>query len=312
MNTESSNKINNSIIILSWNGRDYISDCIAAISSQTDRSSEIIMIDNASQDESVKLAQAILPDIRIVQNKVNLGVSAGWNAGLSIAQGQSLIFLNQDVIVKGGWLEEIIDTLDRDERIGVVGSKLLFPDGITIQHAGGYLLQPSGQGKHRGLMERDYGQYDEEVEAIYVTGAAFAVKRTLFDQIGQFDELFYPAYYEDVDLCFRARIAGYKVIYQPKAVAIHHESTSLGQQSTAFYNSYHLNRLRFALKHLPIEELDAFEALETNRLSEPNQSNEFNPLKDVYLQKIVCTNEANQERMNLILTNLCRAIEYVL
>jgi hypothetical protein len=159
-----------------------------------------------------------------------------------------LVLLNQDTRVYPDWLLMLTKALD-DPKVGVVGCKSLYPDGQTIQHAGGRVEWPLGTADHYGAGERDAGQWDEARKVQYVTGAAMAFRQDLLERVGLLDEGFWPGYFEDTDFCFRAHEAGYEVWYVPDAVLIHEELSSLAGVA-ALSTYFHQGRLRFVLKHL--------------------------------------------------------------
>jgi GT2 family glycosyltransferase len=237
-----------SIIVINWNGAAYLDACLKALLAQTAAGDEVLVVDNDSTDGSVELLRSRFPDVRLVRNARNLGYAGGANVGLRSAQGDLFVLLNPDVEVHPGWLRALMGAL-REEQVGVVGCKLYYPDGQTIQHAGGIITFPLATADHYGYRQRDEGQWDREREVDYVTGAALALRRDVLDGVGFFDEGFYPAYYEEVDFCFRARDAGYQVRYVPEAVATHHEHAALGEESYWYIRYFHRNRLRFVLKH---------------------------------------------------------------
>jgi O-antigen biosynthesis protein len=255
-----------SIVIVSYNSAAFLPACIESVLAQDFPDVEIIVVDNASADGSADAAGRF-PAVRLIRSDRNLGFAGGANAGLRAAKGQILCVLNPDVMLRQDWLREITSALLRDEKAGIAGSKLLYPDGKTIQHAGGEIQRPEAVTGHTGYGETDQGQYDEVRECDFVTGAALAAKRDVLEQIGYFDESFYPAYFEEPDLCLRAKQAGYKTVYVPSAVAIHHESATLSMRSEEYFRLHHANRLRFVAKHWGTEELfDGFLPGETARL----------------------------------------------
>ena len=215
----------------------------------------LLVVDNASADGSAELVEAQFPDVRVIRSPVNLGFAGGANLGIRAAETDLVVLLNPDVTVQATTLQSLASALIADPRAAVAGSKLLYPDGRTIQHAGGTLSYPLALADHHGYGEPDEGQHDETREVDYVTGAAFAVRKSALAEIGYLDEGFYPAYFEETDLCYRARQAGYKVLYVPQAVAIHHESSTTGKNTPRHYHFYHRNRLRFVLKHYSDEQL---------------------------------------------------------
>ena len=236
------------IIVLSWNGIGFLERCLSSLLRQTYPSYHVLMVDNASIDGSVAMVRERFPQVEVIENDRNLGFAAGMNVGLRRAQGETIVLLNQDTEVRVDWLEWLVEAMESDERVGIVGCKLLYPDGKTLQHAGGILAYPLAIASHRGRGELDRGQYDAKSEVDFATGAALGLHRALLEEIGLLDEGFF-FYYEDVDFCFRAREAGYRVIYAPRAVAIHHEGMSVRRLGVERYSLLHRSRLAFVLKH---------------------------------------------------------------
>ncbi len=242
-----------SVIVLSWNGMDYLEDCLDAVLSQDYPDLEVIVADNGSTDGSTDFVAEHYPQVRLIRNECNLGFAAGNNVGLRAATGDVLVLLNQDTVVRPGWLEALVEALSTDPDIGIVGGKALYPDG-TIQHAGGYVNERGG-GSHYGYRQEDVGQFDQMRDVDYVTGAALAITRQALQAIGGLDEGFKPAYFEDVDWCYRARRAGFRVVYVPQAVLIHKETSILADMSHEGLYFFHRNRLRFVLKHWSLNRL---------------------------------------------------------
>ena len=237
-----------SVIVINWNGAAFLEACLQALLSQVMPEDQVIVVDNNSADFSVELIRSRFPRVNLICNARNLGYAGGANAGLRAARGDVLILLNPDVVVHAGWLVALKDVCS-DERVGVAGCKLLYPGGDVIQHAGGIINFPLATADHYGYRQRDEGQWDYVRDVDYVTGAALALHRDKLETVGFFDQGFYPAYYEEVDFCFRARKAGYVVRYVPHAVATHHEHAVVGEESDLYLRCFHRNRLRFVLKH---------------------------------------------------------------
>jgi len=235
------------VIVVSWNGEAHLTDCLAAILAQAGPGDDVIVVDNGSTDGSVALVRERYPRVRLVENGRNLGFAGGCNVGLRAAQADRLILVNQDVVAQAGWLEGLLEALALPE-VGVAGSKLLYPDD-TVQHAGGLLRYPLALPEHRGYREPDYGQWDETCDVDYVTGASMGLRRAVLDEIGLFDEGFFPAFYEETDLCLRAKAAGYRVVYAPGSRALHHETTTVARESTDYHRWMGRGRLRLVLKH---------------------------------------------------------------
>jgi GT2 family glycosyltransferase len=243
-----------SIIVPAWNGATWISNCLRSIEPQRHPDDEIIVVDNGSTDGTPELVARDFPRVHLVRLDRNRGFAGGVNRGLEAARGDALILINQDVVLREGSLDALRRRLD-ESGPAIVGCKLLYPDGKTIQHAGGIIRYPRAEPDHRGYQQIDVGQWDTVTQVDYVTGAVFAFDRTVLGAIGRFDEEFYPAYYEEVDFCCRARAAGFPVIYEPAAVAIHHETQSSDLRSTAYHRATQRGRLRFVLKSYTTEQL---------------------------------------------------------
>ena len=242
-----------SVIVLTWNGKDYIQECLTAVLAQEHVDFEVLVVDNGSSDGTPDLVAEQFPQVRLIRNERNLGFAGGNNVGLRVATSDLLVLLNQDTRVHTGWLAAVAATVE-DSAVGIVGCKLLYPEG-TIQHAGGFLYGPRGESGHIGRHAPDDGEFDELADVEFVTAAALAIRRTTVERIGLLDEGFSPAYYEDIDWCYRARAAGFRVVYQPRAVVTHYESATA--QPTSYRHKLALNngRVRFLLKHWPLARL---------------------------------------------------------
>ncbi len=239
-----------SVIVLGFNGRAYLERCLDSVLAQDYPRFEIIYVDNASHDGSAQLVADRYATIRRIENQRNLGYAGGNNIGIDHARGDILFLVNQDVELEPDCLSALASALACDPRVGIAGCKIFDSDGITLQHAGG-VLGPSGLSEHIGRGERDIGQYASVAEREYVTGAAIAIRRSVWTACGPLDPAYFPAYYEETDLCVSARSRGFRVIFVPNARLIHHEAASTGKTSPAHNFAYHRNRVRFVLKTYP-------------------------------------------------------------
>ncbi len=239
-----------SVIILNWNGRPFLADCLNALQAQQYPHFEIILVDNASTDDSVAFVRNHFPGVVVRVNQRNLGFSAGNNVALREINSELAVLLNPDVVVTADWLRQLVEPFRADPTIGVAGCKLLYPDGVMLNHVGGYIRPPQAMPGHTGSQERDQGQHDTLRDVEYVIGAAMAVRCDILAQTGLFDEGYF-LYYEDVDLCFTVRAAGFRVVVVPQAVAIHVESAVSVKGSFSYLRHFHFGRWRFLLKHFP-------------------------------------------------------------
>jgi GT2 family glycosyltransferase len=235
-----------SVIILSWNAKDYLKKCLDSVIETDYPFLEVIVSDNGSSDGSVEMVKKKYPNVILIENKTNMGFSEGNNVAIKRAKGDIIVLLNQDTWVDKNWIKEIVKVA-RDPKIGVVGCKLYYPNTKIIQSVGFY-LHPSGYHIPRGAFQVDVGQFDKIVDVDYVMGAALAIKRRVVDKIGLLDPMFY-AYYEDVDWCYRVKKAGYRVVIAPKAVVYHFGSVSWGKNSFRQIYLNKINKLKFVMKH---------------------------------------------------------------
>ncbi len=228
---ETVNKPLVSIIIPAYNQFSYTYCCLKSIKKNSKGIDyEIILVDDCSNDETSNIEQ-IISGLRVIHNKNNLLFLKNCNMASELARGDYLVFLNNDTQVQPGWLRALLDLAEKKQDCGIVGSKLIFPNG-ALQEAGG-IIWNDGTGCNYGRgNDPDMPDYNYVRETDYISGASIMISKELWNQIGGFDELFAPAYYEDADLAFEVRKRGKKVYYQPKSVVIHFEGISNGKDVT--------------------------------------------------------------------------------
>ena len=208
----------------------------------------MIVVNDCSTDQSREYLEKI-EGLRLVNNKRNLGFIYSCNTAAQIAKGQYLYFLNNDTEIMPNALESLLETFQLNERIGVVGSKLIYPTG-ALQEAGG-IIWKDASGWNYGRNQNPYDPKFNFIRSVdYCSGASFLIKSEIFQQLGGFDERFSPAYYEDTDLCFSVRHQlGLEVIYQPKSVIVHHEGISSGTSLNSGVKRYQaINAKKFHAK----------------------------------------------------------------
>jgi GT2 family glycosyltransferase len=229
-----------SVIIPNWNGAHHLPTCLESLRKQTYPRVEIIVADNNSQDESLSLLEREYPEVRVIALEENRGYAGGVNAGIAAAEGEILAILNNDTEVDPRWLEELWSGLERHPEAGSVTSKILLFDERKIFNSAGDLYGTDGIPVNRGVWEEDRGQFDQEEEVFSPCGGACAIRRSMLDDLaskgqeGPFDEDFF-AYCEDVDLGWRAQLAGYKCVYVPTAKIYHRLSATGGGKIASFY-----------------------------------------------------------------------------
>lgn len=208
---------------------------------------ELIVVDNGD-GETAAVARAQAPTAQVIVPGTNLGFAAGCNLGVSHTNAEIVLLANPDIVLAPAAVGALCTALT-DREVGIAGGRLLFPNGNTIQHAGGELDLPLGLTTHRGRGAPNSADYDRAADVTYVTGALLATRSETWRELGGLDASFWPAYFEEVDLCLRARAAGLRVCYVPEAIATHRETAALGRTSIRYYRLYHANRLRLLFKH---------------------------------------------------------------
>lgn len=242
-------KIKVSIIIPVFNNFLYTEQCIKSVMSGMNYNTEVIVINDASTENNIyNYLESLKNKINVIHNAKNIGFLKSCNKGAQLAQGEYLLFLNNDTIPHEHCFKNLVETLEQNREIGAVGAKLIYPDG-KLQEAGGIIFNDaSGCNFGRGddPNKHDYN-YVREVD--YCSGACLLVRRDLFEKTGGFDERFSPAYYEDTDLCFSIRKLGYKVIYQPKSSIVHFEGATCGRDLSSGVKRYQeINKINFLKK----------------------------------------------------------------
>ncbi|GGP85079.1 hypothetical protein GCM10009410_17800 [Shewanella ulleungensis] len=226
-----------SIIVPAYNKFELTYHCIASIALAFNKTSyEVILADDCSTDETAD-AESIIENLVISRNPENLRFLRSCNRAATIAKGEFIIMLNNDTEVTSFWIDELINKLDEDQTIGMTGSKLLNLDG-SLQEAGGIVWengQPWNVGRDRNPMAPEFN-YAREVD--YLTGAAMCIRASVWADVGSFSEELVPCYYEDTDIAFKVRDAGYKTVYVPHSQVVHFEGQSHGTDVTKGLKRY--------------------------------------------------------------------------
>jgi GT2 family glycosyltransferase len=237
--------ITTSVVIVNYNGAAYLGDCLESVQRGLPLDCEIILVDNASTDESLRLVRERFPQVKLLHSNHNLGFAGGNNFGAQLARGRYLVFLNPDTLVEPGWLQALLAPLESDPQVGLTTARIvLMSDPATINTCGNQ-IHLSGLTLCRGA-DTPRELWDAPAEVSAVSGAAFAIRRDLFVEIGGFDSDFF-LYMEDTDLSWRARLAGYTCLYVPGSVVHHDYRLRFGPHKT-FYQER--NRYLMLLKNL--------------------------------------------------------------
>lgn len=243
---ELSQKPELSIIIPVYNKWEYTVNCLKSICENTQADYEVIVIDDASCDETDELLSGVR-NLHLIRNDENAGFIESCNRGAMVSRGNYILFLNNDAMVTKGWLTPMLETISRED-VGAVGPKLIYPDG-TLQEAGGVVWNDGSCSNFGRWDDPGKPEYNYIKEVDYCSGACLLVKKKLFDKVGGFDERFKPGYYEDTDLCFSLSMLGYKVIYQPMSVVVHIEGVTSGTNVSLGIKKYQeINKTKFVEK----------------------------------------------------------------
>ncbi|MFZ2534856.1 glycosyltransferase family 2 protein [Methanothrix sp.] len=236
-----------SVIVLNYNGKGFLDGCLTSLASQTYSDFEVIVVDNGSRDGSPEYIEENYPWVRLAKNNENLGFAGGTNAGIRAAKGEFILTLNNDSRADSRFIEELIKPM-ADPEVGVCAAKMLFPDGRI--NSAGICISRSGAAWDRGMFEPDRGQYEFVEEVFGACAGAALYRREMLDEIGLFDEDFF-LYLEDVDLAFRARLAGWKCLYVPGARVIHHHGGTAGVGSDLAVYYGNRNIVWYPIKDFP-------------------------------------------------------------
>ena len=247
-----------SIVIPVYNEFDYTYNCLKSILKNSgDIAYEVLIADDCSTDVTQEI-EKIAKNVRLITTEKNVRFLLNCNHAAQYARGKYILFLNNDTQVQANWLEPLVSLIERDEKIGLVGSKLVYPDGY-LQEAGGIVWNDASAWNYGNRKSPEDPEYNYVKEVDYISGAAIMIRKTLWEAIGGFDERYAPAYCEDSDLAFEVRMHGYKVMYQPLSVVVHFEGVSNGTDIESGLKSYQVvNQQKFKEKwqgvleaHLP-------------------------------------------------------------
>ena len=216
------------VIILNWNGENLLREFLPSVMKNTNLDlGRVVVVDNHSTDGSWICLEQEFPDVERVLFEENFGFAGGYNRAIEMIEAEYVVLLNSDVEVAPGWLEPLVAVLDRDERVAAVQPKILaYRDKNKFEYAGAaggyidYLGFPFCRGRVMDTTEQDYGQYDDEVDVFWATGASLCIRRDVYRAAGGLDEAFFE-HMEEIDLCWRLKNGGYTLKVIPSSVVYH-------------------------------------------------------------------------------------------
>lgn len=240
-----------SVIVVNWNGRQFLPDCLSALRQQTFRDFEIILVDNASADDSLEYVRAHFPEVKFVALESNRGFSGGNIAGYNHATGSTIVLLNNDTEAHPEWLEAIHRAGHAFPAAGSFACKMMyFNDRSRIENCG-FQIDSAGIAAELGRDELDSPAWTVAREVFGACGGAVAYRRSMLERIGFLDPDFFMIY-EDVDLSFRAQLSGFRCVYVPKAIVYHHYRSTIKQRPAlqVFYSQRNIDIVYW--KNLPL------------------------------------------------------------
>ncbi len=246
-----------SIIILNWNGRPLLETCLGSVFGLTYPRYEVILVDNGSVDGSVPWVMDKYPEVKVIENRTNLGYAEGNNVGIRASRGEYVATLNNDTKVDPGWLDELVAVATADEAIGSCASKQLLWHHPDVIHSVGIQPRRSGNPENIADGEKDLGQYEIVREVFAAPGAAAFYRKEALDHVGLFDSKYF-AYHEELDLGWRLRLAGWKCVSVPQAKILHMRgATAKGIPDFALYHGER-NRIWTLVKNASLTTLATF------------------------------------------------------
>ena len=247
------------VVILNWNGRHFLEQFLPSVIANTD--AEVIVADNGSTDDSLAFLAANYPTLRTIPLDRNYGFAGGYNRALAQVEADYFVLLNDDVECTPGWVAPVVDMMESDSQIAIAQPKLMMYDQKdTFEYAGGaggfidHFGYPFCRGRMFNTLEQDNGQYNDRCEIFWATGAAMFVRADVWRQLGGLDDDFF-AHMEEIDFCWRAKNAGYRVAYCPDSVLYHVGGGTLPKSSPFKTQLNFRNNLSMLYKNLPQNEL---------------------------------------------------------
>ncbi len=247
-----------SVIVANWNGQRFLRNCLVAVLGQEYENIEVIVSDNGSTDSSLELLKEF-PGVKLIENGINIGFAEANNVAIRSSRGEYIATLNPDTEPDSEWVASLVSAATQKQSAGSLASKVLFMEEPNRIGSAGEMILPTGDVMGRGFYWRDAGQYEVEEEVFGTTAGAGFYRRRALQNVGLFDSNLFT-WYEDVDLSWRLRKAGWKSYYIPKAVVRHYQSGSMDERNQTKLFYLHRNKLYVVLKNYPLALLARYAA----------------------------------------------------
>jgi GT2 family glycosyltransferase len=225
------------IVILNWNGKQFLERFLPSVLNSSYDNKEVIVADNASNDDSISFLENNYPQVRILRNEKNDGFAGGYNWAMQHIEAEISVLLNSDVEVTSGWIEPVVDIFDQNPSVAAVQPKIL--DHNKKDHfeyagaCGGWIDNygyPFSRGRIFDSVEKDLHQYDDPMKIFWASGAAMFIRTSIFKEMGGFDPFFF-AHQEEIDLCWRMQLSGYEIMSCPQSVVYHIGGGTLAKEN---------------------------------------------------------------------------------
>jgi len=254
-------KMKTAVVVLNWNGKNWLEKFLPILVKNSKDEATVFIADNASTDDSIEFVQDNYPEVEIIANKSNGGYAKGYNDALKKISAEYFVLVNSDIEATDKWLSPLIQLMDLDEDIAACQPKILdYNNRLKFEYAGAsggfidHLGYPFCRGRIFDTLEEDKAQYNNTTEIFWATGACFIVRASRFWEVGGLDEDFF-AHQEEIDLCWRLKNKGYKIMAEPKSTVYHVGGATLNTESPFKTYLNFRNNLYMLFKNLPITSL---------------------------------------------------------
>lgn len=246
-----------SVIIVNWNGGNHLIECLNSLENSELKNIEIIVVDNASTDNSINILEARYNYVNLIKNKYNMGFAGGNNLGAKEAKGKYIYMLNNDAKIKPDAIERLVNIMEFDENVGCCGSKIYFDHDKELINCTGHYIDNLGFLWARGFMEKDCGKYDNKQDIFMCSACSLLVRMDFINKYGLFDEDIFM-YGDELELAIKVWGAGYRVVYEPKSIVYHGHAKSTSKifspKPSCFQIFYsNRNRIKIVLKYYPLD-----------------------------------------------------------